>query len=125
MKELNGKKLHQGLTFAEKTDSSYLPSYWTSLASVFDLYGILLDDYLENFQNINDLEALKSDWERVGQDMKDVISRTQHSLAEQLNDGHDTALEDAMLDALDQVAAEIELDKVSEKKQNEQAKTAA
>jgi hypothetical protein len=56
---------------------------------VTDLHGILFRHYIEKLQNMNDHDALKSDWGRVGQDLANVITLTQNRLAEQLKDGID------------------------------------
>ncbi len=123
MKEIDKENSQQQLVFTEKANSPYFPSYWESVASVYDLYGILLGYLLERFKNISDQEALKSDWERVGQDIKDIMIRTHHELEVQLRDGNNLTLEEAIIEALDKINAEIERDKVTGKKQNEQTKT--
>lgn len=123
MKEIDKENSKQRLIFTEKITSPHFPSYWESVASVYDLYGTLFEYLIERFKNISDQEALKSDWERVGQDIKDIMIRTQHRLAMQLRDVNNLAIEEATIEALDKVIAEIELDKGTGKKQNEQTKT--
>jgi len=125
MKEIDKEISQRRLVFTKKRNLPCFPSYWESVASVSDLYGMLLGYLVEKFKNISDHEALKSDWERIGQDIKDVMSRTQHRLEEQLKEGNNLAIEEAIIEALDKVNAEIELDKVTGNKQNEQTKTPA
>ncbi|MGH7453123.1 MAG: hypothetical protein ACRENG_17370 [bacterium] len=125
MKELDKENSQQQFYFTGKANSPYFPSYWESVASVYDLYGILLVYLIEGFKTFSDQEALKSDWERVGQDIRDVMIRTQDELGEQLKNGNNLTIEEAIIEALDKINSEIELDKVMGKKQNEQTKASA
>ncbi len=120
MKKIDKDNSQQQFYFTEKTSSPYFPSHWENAASIYDLYGILLGYLIERFKNISDREALKSDWERVGQDIKDIMLRTQNELGAQLKNADNLAIEEAIVKAIDKINAEIEIDKVIGKKQNEQ-----
>jgi len=96
MKE-NGKK-NLLPNQSQKSDQRRLPAYIEGAASVADLYGMLFIDFMGKF-NINDDQALRSDWESVGQDMKNVISQAQILRLVELQSEHRRTGETKSLDA--------------------------
>jgi len=122
MKE-NGKK-NSLPNQSQKSERRRLPAYIEGAASVADLYGTLFIDFMDKF-NINDYEALSSDWESVGQDMKNVISQTQIRARNQLKEALESAMDDETVRKALERIFKIALDEAAQENGNEQIKTPA
>jgi hypothetical protein len=115
------KKQEMRPTSPENSEVYPSLSYIEGIATITDIYGVLFTRFLEDvFQEASDEEALRADWERVGQDIKDVILQIQNRFQEELKKVSGTAIfDEAALKDMEKNAFELFFDAAARENGNE------
>jgi hypothetical protein len=110
MKNSNHKKMPP----SSRVDArNHFPTFLDGMASVIDIHGLIFKYYVEKISKISDYTALRSDWEMVGQDIRQIVSQIEKDLGQELQ----KPLKDAPSKALEEAFEKI----VGKKTQDERA----
>lgn len=52
-----------------------MTGFWSGVASILDLFGVLRDPKIDEILSRSDAEAIASDWEAVGQDLRNAAEK--------------------------------------------------
>ncbi len=78
----------------------HYPTFFEGMATIADLRGKLFDLFIEQIFKTRDEDAIRSDWEKTGEDFKDAISRTRVDFLKHLSQ--------SPLNASDDVSEELQ-----------------